>query len=151
MFNYQQNTPPHWLGRGISTLTIEIFCSFHYYYGANIVSFFWNRKILGKILNLQIISINLHPLLRSGGEKGMTNLLFSHPLRCLFSRALARLWRPFTASPRHSSNKFDSALGLIAALARLYSLYGYLWCGSVLYVGAIGYGLSEESIDCFGA
>ena len=29
---------------------------------------------------------------------------------------LARLWRPFTATPRQSSNKFDSALGLIAVL-----------------------------------
>ena len=34
---------------------------------------------------------------------------------------LARLWRPFTAPPRHSSNKFGSALGLIAALAFLVS------------------------------
>ena len=33
-----------------------------------------------------------------------------------FARALILLWSLFTAPLRHSSNKFDSALGLIAVL-----------------------------------
>ena len=50
----------------------------------------------------------------------------------------------FTAPPRHSSNKLDSALGLIAVLARLYSLYGIARDSSVFYVGEARIGLSKN-------
>ena len=50
----------------------------------------------------------------------------------------------FTAPPWHSSNKLDSALGLIAVLARLYSLYGIARDSSIFYVGEACNGLSKS-------
>ena len=49
-----------------------------------------------------------------------------------------------TAPPRDSSNKLDSPLGLIAAVARIYSLYGSTRRGSILYVGQTEDGLSKK-------
>lgn len=49
-----------------------------------------------------------------------------------------------TAPPRDSSNELGSPLGLIAAVARIYSLYGIERSRTVLYVGKAEDGLSEE-------